>query len=140
MSDTIDYSHDITDHVLPSDSLNERIEVFADARDPMAGNASHRYELRVNAPGKDASIISGLLQFQHGPRDERGSLPGVTNEAVIAVVIDRLRGFQSGPYACRENALAITKLEEAMHWLQRRSIERMKQGVLGKNETHEEPR
>lgn len=51
------------------------------------------------------------LVFQH--EDDAN---GITNEALIAVVIDRLERFQEGPYKCRENALTITKLEEALLW------------------------
>ena len=50
---------------------------------------------------------------------------------IIAVLCDRLRGIQNGPYACRENAHALTHLEEAQHWLQQRTLERMRRGVEG---------
>jgi len=53
---------------------------------------------------------------------------------LIAVVIDRLQGFQGGKFACRENALALTKLEEAVHWLHHRTAQRLARGVEG---THE---
>jgi len=50
---------------------------------------------------------------------------------VLAVLCDRLRGFQAGQYACKANACALTHLEEAQHWLQQRTIERMRRGVEG---------
>jgi len=50
---------------------------------------------------------------------------GISNEALLAIVEDRLKGFQSGQYACRENALALTKLQEAMMWLHSRTRERI---------------
>ena len=55
----------------------------------------------------------------------------VTHEVLLAILIDRLQSFQAGPYACRENALALTKLEEAQHWLQARTKARMARGVEG---------
>jgi len=70
------------------------------------------------------------LKFQHGPIAEQG-VNGVTQETLIEICIDRLRWFQKGPYACRENAIALTKLEEAQMWLQRRTRDRMKRGVEG---------
>lgn len=70
------------------------------------------------------------LNFQDGPINEVG-VNGVTQEALLAVVLDRLRGFQKGPYACRENALAITKVEEAMLWLHSRTLARMRKGIEG---------
>ena len=53
--------------------------------------------------------------------------------SLLAIVIDRLRAFQAGPFACRENALALTKIEEAQHWLLHRTRARMTRGVEGKN-------
>jgi hypothetical protein len=58
---------------------------------------------------------------------------GVSNEALLAIVEDRLQGFQSGPFACRENAVALTKLQESMMWLQKRTRERMARNVEGTN-------
>lgn len=58
------------------------------------------------------------ISFQNGPIAESG-VNGLTQEVLIAICCDRLRGFQSGQFACRENALALTKLEEAQHWLHR---------------------
>src|ERR1700755_1502511 len=55
------------------------------------------------------------LKFQSVPQSE--GVNGITNEVLLAIIIDRLACFQSGPLACRENALALTKLEEAVHWL-----------------------
>ncbi|RPH88532.1 MAG: hypothetical protein EHM32_01115 [Spirochaetales bacterium] len=68
--------------------------------------------------------------FQNGPLKESG-VNGCHNEDLIAIVIDRLNGFQSGDYNCRENALALTKLEEALHWLNHRTAARQVRGVEG---------
>lgn len=56
---------------------------------------------------------------------------GISNEALLAIVEDRLLGFQSGEYACRENAVALTKIQEAMMWLQKRTRDRAARGVEG---------
>jgi hypothetical protein len=37
-------------------------------------------------------------------------------------------------FPCRENALTITKIEEAIHWQNARTANRIKRGVEGKNE------
>lgn len=74
----------------------------------------------------------GHISFQKGPIKEAG-VNGCQNEDVIAVVIDRLSHFQSGDFKCRENALAVTKLEEALHWLRSRTQRRVNQGVEGTN-------
>lgn len=110
-----------------ANEANERISIEAD--DLGAGCASHVYAIRW-----DSGTTGGAseVRFQNGPIAESG-VNGVTNEALLAVVIDRLRCFQSGPFSCRENALALTKLEEAMHWLNARTAERMARGVEGKS-------
>ena len=70
------------------------------------------------------------IHFQEGPINEHG-VNGVTQEALLAVVIDRLRSFQFGEYSCRENAVALTKLEEGLMWLQKRTRDRLARGVEG---------
>ena len=95
------------------------------------GNANHAYEI-VSVEG-DASVpltTFAQINFQNGPIKEAG-VNGVMNEDLIAIVIDRMRGFQSGDYACRDNALALTKLEEALMWLRNRTNEREDRGVEG---------
>jgi hypothetical protein len=105
----------LTDHKV--NGLNEALVVTV-LDDPGDGGANHQYRIDLTAaPGGD-SRLSGrtsqwLIDFQKGPIQEAG-LNGLSNEALLAVVIDRLRGFQSGEFACRENALALTKLEESL--------------------------
>lgn len=70
------------------------------------------------------------LNFQVGPIGEVG-VNGVTNEALLAIVLDRLGFFQQGEFKCRENALAITKIEEGMLWLFARTLARIHRGVEG---------
>ncbi len=101
--------------------LNNAITINGDERD--ANGGSHTYTMVV---GKEVQQID----FQNGPTKEAG-LNGISNEALIAIVIDRLEGFQTGPYRCRENALAITKLEKALHWLNHRTKQREARGVEG---------
>ena len=94
---------------------------------PGPGGANHFYNLEWPvAFGTEAIDIP----FQCGPIQESG-VNGVTHEALLAVVADRLKSFQAGPYACRENSLALTKIEEAMHWMHHRTITRMQRGVEG---------
>jgi hypothetical protein len=91
---------------------------------PGAGGASHEYQV-VIPNGKTTNI-----SFQNGPIAEVG-VNGLTQEVLLAIVIDRLRSFQAGNFACRENALALTKIEAAMHWLHSRTLARMRIGVEG---------
>lgn len=94
------------------------------------GGANHVYAIEhTNTAGLEP--LSTIL-FQNGPIAEHG-VNGITQEILLAIVIDRLRSFQSGPFSSRENAIALTKCEEALHWLQQRTIERLRRGVEGKS-------
>lgn len=116
----------ITDHIV--NPANEKLVVEAiDA--PGVDGAHHVYQVR-GYHAKCVDETATVIRFQDGPINEVG-VNGLTQEALLAVVTDRLRGFQSGPFSCRENALALTKIEEAMHWLQQRTIRRMRAGVEG---------
>jgi hypothetical protein len=75
------------------------------------------------------------IKFQEGPVAENGA-NGAQIEDVIDALVEELRGFQGGEFRCRENALAITKLEEARLWLNERTRTRVAQGVEGKNLPH----
>jgi hypothetical protein len=56
---------------------------------------------------------------------------GTTNEEVMAVLIDRMKYLQA-KFPCRENAIVITKLEESLMWLEKRTSDRKARNVEGK--------
>lgn len=56
---------------------------------------------------------------------------GAFVEGVIEAAIGRLRFYQHSAFAGRENALALTKLEEALHWLNERTRAREERCVEG---------
>jgi hypothetical protein len=111
----------------------DHVQVFAvdDPDNKTGGGASHQYAVETSAhEGHPGSVTR--IQFQHGPVKEAG-VNGLTNEALIAIVQDRLRSFQKGPFSCRENALALTKLDEAMMWMHKRTFDRVRRGVEGEH-------
>ena len=113
--------------------LNEAIQITV-MDEPGDGGASHEYQVLLNSlrHGETGRALC-RISFQNGPIQEAG-FNGLSQEALIAICIDRMEGFQSGQFRCRENALALTKLQEAQMWLQKRTMDRMKRGVEG---THE---
>ena len=116
--------------------LNESIVIEADAQDPKAGGASHEYVFRFDGPrGENGRgvVTVGRIQFQHGPRHEPGSKPGIVEAALLAVLIDRLSSFQAGPFHCEENAEALGHLEAALALVKKRADARAARQVLGKN-------
>lgn len=56
---------------------------------------------------------------------------GTTNEEVLAMLIDRMQTLQA-KFPCRENSIVITKLEESLMWLNKRTEDRKTRGVEGK--------
>ncbi len=115
------------------DRSNNCIIVEA-ADEPGIGGANHFYHLRgAKGPLDHHPIPEVEIRFQNGAIEEVGA-NGHTNEALIAVVIDRMQGFQKGKFPCRENAIVLTHLETAMLWLQKRAMDRVKRGVEGKQE------
>ena len=55
---------------------------------------------------------------------------GTLHEHLLTTMIHDL-SFKNTLVPSRESALAITKLEEALHWLRQRSIDRAIRGVQG---------
>lgn len=130
---------EIIDHIVAGDAANHKLTLHA-MDEPGSGGANHRYEIRgyqvatnPSAYSQERTDVCDVILFQNGPIKESG-VNGVTGEALLAILIDRLRGFQSGPYACRENQNQLDHLEKALYWAQNRTRQRIARGVEG---THE---
>jgi hypothetical protein len=130
----------ITNHIVEGDSANHQLKiVVVDA--PGAGGANHQYNidwydgLKRDGPGADQQQQRAecFIGFQNGPIKEFG-VNGVTQEALLAIIIDRLRSFQAGPFSCQDNQLALSCCESALGLLQKRTRDRMARGVEGKTE------
>lgn len=68
-----------------------------------------------------------------GSQELKTTIVGTTNEEILSALIDRLH-FLNGEFPCRENSVAITKLDEALMWLNKRTADRMVRGVEGTNQ------
>jgi hypothetical protein len=88
--------------------------------------SGHKYELE-SFEGTYPQIIQ-FIEKQHPSMETIHD--GTTNEEVLAVLIDRLRSMGE-KLPCRENSIAITKCEEALMWLNKRTAERKARGVEG---------
>lgn len=130
----------ITDHIVEGDARNHQVAITV-LDQPGPGNASHLYAIdtdpavaqfgRPNTPiGVTHGPGSSLIQFQNGPIKEVG-VNGVTDQSLAALLIDRLRGFQAGQYACENNAEALAHLEAYMECSKRRTLARISRGVEG---------
>ncbi len=99
--------------------------------------AEHENDPNGNPAGGKSWGRGFEVNWQNGPLAVDGvrhEPNGAFVETIIQVAADRLRYYQTasgGKFACRQNALAITKLEEALHWLNDRTREREMRGVEG---------
>jgi hypothetical protein len=107
-----------------------------------AGGAYHLYEIRgfdtvtnKSDPFNDRygkSADHATILFQNGPIDVDGNgVNGVTHEALLTILIDRLECFQAGTYACLENEAALLGLKAAQAALASRTAHRVLRGVEG---------
>lgn len=93
------------------------------------GDAHHLYKV-FKAEDAGGECLAAI-RFQNGPRNDPASQHGVLNVDLLEIVRDQLKEFQSGDMACRENALALTHVEEALLWLNERTEDRATRNVLG---------
>jgi hypothetical protein len=93
------------------------------------GGAYHKYNITSN----DNNTLIGSIQFQKSPRHAKGSISGIIDTDLLEIVRHRLQCFQKGNFSTRENACALTHIEEALMWLNRRVEDRIERNVLGKN-------
>lgn len=118
---------------------NDRISVSVlDA--PGSGGACHSYLIdgfntasnpsAVTPHGKPITMRNTKLLFQNGPINEVG-VNGITHEALLEILVDRLKGFQEGPYAGSYNSAALHHIKQAQSMLRMRTEERMSRGVEG---------
>lgn len=106
-----------------------RIEVLDG---PGPGGACHQYKVSEDTEAEQR-MPSYMIKFQKGPIQENG-LNGMTQEVLLAIVADRLEGFQSGDFACDLNQTALEHVREAMAALQQRTRDRIARDVEGKSE------
>jgi hypothetical protein len=108
---------------------NKYTTVLHEDKKDMTFNAPHHFKVYADA-GQQVPYLVGEVNFQEGPIKEAG-VNGVCNEDLIAMVLTRLEHFNQSDFRCKENSMAITKLEEALLWLRKRTMGREQRGVEG---------
>ena len=95
----------------------------------------HRYELEnfelEDQPGQVIHFIEKKPMNPETPTELFTVNDGTTNEEVLAVLIDRLN-YLNTKFPCRENSIAVTHIETALLWLNKRTADRVARGVEGK--------
>lgn len=99
---------------------------------PIATNVYHEtspcYEYEVVRSGSEVPICT--IRFQEGSPTSEESNPGVLDVDLLEIVRDRLIRFQSNDLKSREGAIALTHIEEALLWLNKRTTDRIQRGVF----------
>lgn len=99
------------------------------------GGANHRYsinDIEIDAEHGGYKEYANI-QFQNGARKLLDSIHGVLDTDLLEIVRHRLSCFQQGPFSTRENAIALTHIEEALLWMNKRVEDRIERNVLGTN-------
>jgi len=103
---------------------------------------THNVNDEGNPAGGRSTGIGIDINWQDGPLREESTEVGTPSneiakqngafvEGVISAAIGRLEFYQASKFRCRENALALTKLQESVHWLNARTADREAQGIEG---------
>lgn len=106
--------------------------------EPGPGGGYHDYDIypawsdpiELGLP-EGSEVAMACIEFQKGPRNDPESRHGITDQDLLEIVRDRLKAFQNGSMPTRETALALTHVEEALMWLNRRTEDRIERNVLG---------
>ena len=97
----------------------------------------HSLDDSGNPAGGSTMGVGLNIEWQNGPLGRgagRSEPNGAFVEGVIQAAIGRLQHYQTankGKFACRENAIALTHLETALLWLQKRTADREEREVEG---------
>lgn len=119
----------ITSHIVEGDSANHQLKIIV-SDEPGAGGANHAYAICWPGPVSGGPDDACYVNFQNGPIKEAG-LNGITQEALLAIVIDRLERFQAGPFRSGYNHEALEHCRLALSFLQQRTRDRLARGVEG---------
>lgn len=132
---------ELTNHKV--NGLNEGLRILV-LDEPGPGNAHRRYHITTveTAPPVGSGMSPEELQraidmmgavhefrFQNGNPNE--CINGISNEALLAIVEDRLACFQTSQFACEENGKALAHVRGAMETLKQRTLARVERGVEG---------
>ena len=123
---------ELTKHIVPGSVMRNAIRVLV-LDGPGPGGANLEYQIMVTEGQEADGFPIGHavhLFFQKGGVKEAG-VNGIVDEALLEILIDRLEGFQRGPFACDANAEALEGLNTAMRALTYRTQERIARGVEG---------
>ncbi len=111
--------------------LNQAITIMAEEPQDEGAPTLYRIQLRLPVKAPSDSLEIDLL-FQRGAVGADGSnVNGISDESLMEVLINRLKAFQAGPWACETQAAALEHLEKALAALELRTTRRQEADVEG---------
>jgi hypothetical protein len=108
--------------------LNESINICVQD-EPGPGGANHEYHI-VTVKRLSNFNKRTCIEFQKGPVKEVG-VNGISDEALLVIVEDRLASFQTGQFACSPNECALSYVRAAIDEMKTRTRDRISRGVEG---------
>lgn len=103
--------------------------------EPGPGGAHHDYDIYpAGCNPNTTELPMACIEFQKGPRKDPEARQGILDCDLLEIVRDRLKAFQNGPMATRENEMALQHVEEALMWMNKRVEDRAERAVLGTNQ------
>lgn len=112
--------HELSSHKLGS--LNSALRIVGLGL-PGPGGAYQHYEIT------SGDELLAVLHFQQGNPEEK--INGISNEALLTIVADRLECFQQGDFAHIYNGVALTRIRQALVFLEERTRERIERNIEG---------
>lgn len=103
--------------------------VYAIDKPSINNNAHHEFVIRYEPENATGEALQ-KIKLQNGNFAEFGH-NGIFTEHLLVIARDCLERFNTSKYSCRENAIAITKIDEALMWIEKRMAKRVERGVYG---------
>jgi hypothetical protein len=107
--------------------LHDHLSVYAND-EPGPGGAHHAYAISTS----NGDVPTTFINFQKGAVNEAG-VNGISDESLLAILIDRAQDFQDGPFPSIDGEIALHHMRLALANLKRRFVERAQRGVEGYN-------
>lgn len=108
-----------------------RLTVAVKEDDEYGGAHEYQFQNSKGFNNGKAEYDDSFQRINFVKKESDGSMtPGIQSEQLLIALIDRHKKLND-KYPSREGALAITKMQEALHWLEARVKERIQRGVMG---------
>ena len=109
--------------------INEAIGISVHGDEPGVFGAYTDYEIYINQGDHPQKYAA--LKFPDALSTKGTPVIGITNESLLAIIIDRLEGFCGSEHPPYEYGEALRNCRQAMHWLHFRTQNRIDRKVDG---------